>query len=527
MKLERTKNAARNVVFGGLLRVYSMLVPFLMRTVILYQLGVDFLGLDSLFASILQVLNLAELGIGSVMVFSMYKPIAEDDTAAICALMNLYKKVYRVIGLVVLTIGLGITPFLPSLVHSGVPEGISLHTLYFMNLAATVLSYWLFAYKNSLLYATQRPDVGHKVHLVLDTAQYGIAIVLIFVFHNYYMYLATKIVFQVVCNISISRVVTRMFPNFRAAGEVDEAEKKAIVQRVKDLFTATLGGVVTNSSDAIMISSFLGIRDLAVYQNYFFIISSLRATLEIVLSACTAGIGNSLVVETKEKNFHDFRKLTFLFCWLSGLCCAMLLCLYQPFMELWVGPDLLLTMPVVVSFVIYLYVYEINRVTNVYKDAAGIWHEDRFRPLVASLINIVLNALTIGRFRFFGVIFSTVISILCVQFPWLMHNLFKLIFPHEYKMPYIRNHLKYAVITAAACAVAYGACTLIPLQGLIPTLAVRMAVSFIIPNALFLLIYQRSDEFRMSLEIVRRITKGKLRFLKCLERKPGGKQPEA
>ena len=518
MKIERTKNAARNVLFGGLLRVYSMLVPFLMRTVILYQLGVNYLGLDSLFASILQVLNLAELGIGGVMVFSMYKPIAEDDTATICALMNLYKKVYRIIGLIILTLGLAITPFLPSLVHSGVPEGISLYALYFMNLAATVLSYWLFAYKNSLLYATQRSDVGHKVHLVLDTLQYGTAILLIFVFHNYYMYLATKIVFQVVCNITISRIVTRMYPDYEAGGDVSDAEKKAIVRRVKDLFTAQLGGVVMNSSDAIMISAFLGIRDLAIYQNYFFIISSLRATLEIVLSACTAGIGNSLVLETKEKNYHDFRKLTFLFCWLSGLCCAMLLCLYQPFMELWVGKDLLLTMPVVVSFVIYLYVYEINRVTNIYKDAAGIWHEDRFRPLVASIVNIALNALTITHFRFFGVIFSTVISVLFVQFPWLMHNLFRLIFPREFCLPYVKKHVLYAIVTAGVCAATYGVCALMPSMGLFPTLAVRFVISFILPNALFLLLYFKTNEFNMALEVAQRITKGKIPFLKRLKK---------
>ncbi len=517
MKIDRSKNAARNVLFGGILRVYSMLMPFLMRTVILYQLGVDFLGLDSLFTSILQVLNLAELGIGGVLVFSMYKPIAEDDLPTVCALMNLYRKVYRVIGLVVLTVGLAITPFVPALVNKGTPEGISLQTLYFMNLGTTVLSYWLFAYKNSLLYAYQRTDVGHKVHLVLDTLQYGLAILLIFVFHNYYMYLLTKLGFQIICNITISRVVTRMYPECKPQGDLGKEEKKAIVQRIKDLFTAQLGGVVMNSSDAIMISAFLGIRDLAMYQNYFFIISSLRSSLEIILSASTAGIGNSLITETKEKNYTDFRKLTFLFCWVSGMCCCMLLCLYQPFMTLWVGKDLLLSMPVVVSFVIYLYVYEINRVTNIYKDAAGIWHEDRFRPLAASIVNIALNALTIRWIGFFGVIFSTVVATLFVQFPWLMHNLFKLLFPRDYCMSYIRKHLKYAIVTTAVCGITYGLCSLLSL-GLIPTLAVRFLISLILSNVLFLAVYHRDEEFQMMLRMVDQVTKGKLRFLKKLER---------
>ena len=487
MKIDRSKNAARNVLYGGLLRVYGMLMPFLMRTVILYQLGVDFLGLDSLFTSILQVLNLAELGIGGVLVFSMYKPIAEDDTPKICALMNLYKQVYRVIGLIVLVVGLAITPFVPALVNKGTPEGISLQTLYFMNLGATVLSYWLFAYKNSLLYAFQRTDVGHKIRLGLDFLQYGLAILLIYVYHNYYLYLLTKLGFQAIGNVVISRAVTRMYPDCKPQGTLSKEEKKAIIQRVKDLFTTQIGFVVMNSSDAIMISAFLGIRELAMYQNYFFIISSLRASLEIILTGSVAGIGNSLVTETKEKNYTDFRKLTFMFCWISGLCCCMLMCLYQPFMTLWVGKDLLLPMSVVVSFVIYLYVYEINRVTNVYKDAAGIWHEDRFRPLVASIVNIVLNALTIRWIGFFGVIFSTVIATLGVQFPWLMYNLFRLIFPGQYRGAYVRRHLLYAVVTAAVCAATY--VLVLPIHlGLIPTLAVRFVISLIVPNVLFLLI---------------------------------------
>jgi len=174
MKIERTKNATRNIIFGILLKVYQMLVPFAMRTAMIYLLGVQYLGLNSLFASVLQVLNLAELGVGSAMVFSMYKPIAEDDTDTICALMRLYKIYYRVIGAVVLILGLILLPFIPKLISGDVPADINVYILYLMNLAATVLSYWLFAYKNSVLQAHQRVDVTSKVMLITETIKYGL-----------------------------------------------------------------------------------------------------------------------------------------------------------------------------------------------------------------------------------------------------------------------------------------------------------------------------------------------------------------
>ena len=165
MKIERAKNATRNVVFGFLLKIYTLIFPFIMRTAMIYWMGVEYLGLNSLFTSILQVLNLAELGVGSAMVFSMYKPIAADDDEEICALMKLYKIYYRVIGCVVLGVGLVLLPFLDKLISGEVPNDINIYILYLLNLGATVLTYWLFAYRNSLFQAYQREDIISKVSI--------------------------------------------------------------------------------------------------------------------------------------------------------------------------------------------------------------------------------------------------------------------------------------------------------------------------------------------------------------------------
>ena len=176
MKIERTKNASRNIIFGGVLKIYQILIPFLMRTAMIYFMGVQYLGLNSLFTSILQVLNLAELGVGSAMVYSMYKPIAEDDEITICALLKMYKKYYNIIGLVIAIVGIIVTPFVPQLIKSDLPAELNIYILYLMNLGITVLSYWLFAYKNSLLQAHQRIDITSRVTLVTNTVQYALPV---------------------------------------------------------------------------------------------------------------------------------------------------------------------------------------------------------------------------------------------------------------------------------------------------------------------------------------------------------------
>ena len=201
VKIERTKNAARNMLFDGMLKMLNIVFPFIMRTVMLHYLGVQYLGLNGLFKSILSFLNLAELGVGSAMVFSMYRPIAEDDAKSICALLRLYRTFYRAIGLFIAVAGLAITPFLRNLISGDIPSDMNLYILYFMNLGSTVLTYWLFAYKRSLLDAHQRTDVISKVSLCIQLIEYTLKFVSLIFFRNYYIYLAIQLLAQVSINV--------------------------------------------------------------------------------------------------------------------------------------------------------------------------------------------------------------------------------------------------------------------------------------------------------------------------------------
>ena len=130
MQIERTKNSAKNIISGFIMRIISMLMPFIIRTLIIKKLGVDYLGLNSLFSSILQVLSLSELGFATAVAYSMYKPIAEDNKELICALLNLIKKIYRVVGIIILILGIAVMPFLTYLIEGDYPQDINLYILY-------------------------------------------------------------------------------------------------------------------------------------------------------------------------------------------------------------------------------------------------------------------------------------------------------------------------------------------------------------------------------------------------------------
>lgn len=505
MKIERTKNASRNIMVGIILKIYQIIVPFAMRTAMIYLLGIEYLGLNSLFTSILQVLNLAELGVGSAMIFSMYKPIAEEDDKLICSLMNLYKLYYRIIGMVILVLGLILLPFIPNLIKGNIPSNINVYVLYVLNLLATVLSYWLFAYKNSILFAHQRTDITSKVVLATDSLKYGLQLLVLFIFHNYYYYIIVILLSQVFTNVITAYITDRMYPNYKARGDLSREAKREITHRIRDLFTSKIGMVIVNSADTIVISAFLGLTVLAVYQNYYFILTSVVGLVAVIFTSCTAGIGNSLVVESKEKNYRDLKKITFIIAWIAGFCSIALLCLYQPFMKIWIGEELMIDFTIVICLCVYYFIYEINALLNLYKDAGGIWHEDRFRPLVTALANLGLNLMMVHSMGLYGIILSTILSSLLIGMPWLLHNLFTVLFKMKAK-EYIQRLLYYVVITVVIAVITYGVTMFIHGEGII-YLMYKAVLCFGIANGLFFVFYYHLEEFKDAKQVVMKIIK--------------------
>ena len=504
MKIERTKNAARNMLFDGMLKMLNLVIPFIIRTVMLHYLGVQYLGLNGLFTSILSFLNLAELGVGSAMVFSMYKPIAEDDTESICALLKLYRTFYRVIGLFIAVAGLALTPFLRSLINDEIPQDMNLYILYFMNLGTTVLTYWLFAYKRSLLDAHQRIDVVSKVSLCIRLVEYLLKFPALMVFRNYYVYLAIQLIAQIAINIMTAVRVNKLYPAYAPRGSMPREKVMDIVHRVRDLFTSRFSSVVFNYADTIVISAFMGLAALAIYQNYYFVITSLRTFIEVVTAACMAGVGNSLVTESEDKNFRDLSWITLLFCWMMGVTTSMLLCVYQPFMRLWMGSENMLSFNYVICFAIYYYSMGVNKLINMFKDAAGIWRKDRWRPLTAALVNLGLNLATVRWLGLYGVLLSSIISIVAVQIPWLFHNLFQEVFPHKYLWQYVRLFCGLVAAALISCVASWAVCSVMHL-GAWASMFAYAAVSFVLPNLFFFVLYGKNPLFRESVRQIRRI----------------------
>ncbi len=506
MKIERTKNTVKNIGFGVVSRIVGMILPFASRTVILYVLGAKYLGLSSLFSSILSFLALSELGIGAAMVYSMYKPIAENDNDTICALLNLYKKLYRMIGTVIMALGLGLLPFLKVIIPDELPEGVNLYVLYIIYLLNTVLSYWLFAYKNAVIQAYHKSYLTTIVGTMIPIASYAVMLPCLILTKNYYAYVIWLPVFTVLQNVLTALIVNKNFPDIRPRGSVDKELKISIAKKVSALIGTKLNTVVLSAADNIVMSVFLGLTVIAMYGNYYAVFTMVTGFLGIAYGSMTAGIGNSIQIESVEKNYRDFEKLSFMNSWLVGWCTVCLVCLYQPFMKIWVGEELMFPFYVVLQFALYFYVYMIRKIPVVYKDAAGIWWEDRFRPYVCMVVNLVLNIVLVQIIGISGIILSTVFSLL-VSIPWENYTIFKNVF-HRSSLGYYLKMLCYGGCMALGGALTYFVCGFMG-DGVLWLLA-KALCCVVIPNAVFILTNFKRREFKEACTLAKRIITRKM-----------------
>ncbi len=504
MEINRKKNALLGTFWGFVQKLIGIIFPFVVRTVFIKTLGANYLGLNGLFTSLLSVLNLAELGVSSALVFSMYRPIAEDDEVKICALMHLYKVCYRVIGLSILVVGVFLTPFIPRLIHSDLPDDINIYILYFMNLGATVLSYWLFAYRNSLFNAHQRVDIISIISSLVSVVTYIIQLCCLIAFKNYYLYLSINIISQVCLNISIAIASKKKYPRYRPKGVVSREERIQIFKKVGDLFTAKVGGVINHSADSLVISFFLGLSILGVYQNYYFIVSTVMSFFFLFYNSCEAGIANCLIVNNDADNRALLYNINYIVFFFLNFCSVSLLCLTQPFIRLWVGDDYILSFETVILFVLYLYAEIAPRTLLVFKDAAGLWKEDKFRPLVVSVVNLVLNILSVRRFGLYGVILSTIIAMLVIGFPWLLYNTNKYLMNLDVKK-YLFMVASYTGVIVFDCILTSFVCNMFSFNNLLLELLCKGLVCLLLPNLVFLLFFFKTKENKYLMSNIKKI----------------------
>lgn len=454
MQLEKLKNAKRGAFWGILNKLVAILFPFFIRTIIINKLGAEYSGLNSLFTSVLQVLSLADLGFSSAMVFAMYEPIANDNIDELNALLNYFRKIYLIIGLVILVIGCALIPFLNFFISGDVPESINIYILYVIFLMNSVLGYVFLSYRASLFSSYQREDVISIFNLVANIAMYSLQILVLLLIANYYAYIILLPVFTIFGNLLKYIYSKKMYSNIKCIGVIDKNTKKKISKKISALFCHKFGGTVVNTADNIVISAFLGLVVLSNYNNYYYLISAVSSIILILFNAFTAGIGNNIILKSKEDNMQKFYAIFFANCIIVMVCTVCLFSMLQDFIVVWVGEQYMFDSLTMILLCVYFFVHTIRRTIIMFRDAAGMWNENKFQPIVSAVFNLIINIILIQYIGVNGVIISTILSMLLIDIPWESITFFKSMFSTKC-FRYILYMLFFSLLTVGSCFIMY------------------------------------------------------------------------
>lgn len=391
MEKGRIQKSATNIVFGYLNQIVSLVLSFVSRTVFVYYFGAQYLGLDGLFTDVLGLLSLADLGFGTAMVYSFYKPLAQKDHEKIAALTTFYRRVYWIIGTAVAVLGIAVYPLLPKLINldTEIPH---VTVYYFLALANVVLSY-VCVYKTSVLTADQKGYMLSRLNMVVEMVSTAVRVLAVVLTRNYILYLSLGVAVSLLRNLLASARAQKEYPFLRKRVELSRAERKGIMSTIGSVFLYKLFSVLMNATDNLLTSVMVGTVVVGYYSNYHMLQDKLAMLYTLIFTSMTASVGNLIVTEKAEKRYEVFdcqQSVSFIICAVVVPCYVILI---GDFIRIWLGAEFVLNTATVVAIGLNMYLSCVLQPLWTYREATGLYRRTKFIMLLCAALNLVLSVI--------------------------------------------------------------------------------------------------------------------------------------
>lgn len=499
----RVRYTAKNIVFGYISNLTYLVLGFALRTVFLDRIGETLIGVNGLYTGILSVVSLAELGIGTAMNYSLYEPVAREDTERIQAYLRFYRKAYRVIAAVVAGIGLAVVPFLPRLVKNSIGlTGRELTVYYLIFLFNTVSTYFM-AYKYSLVNAKQMNYIEVNAATVSKILTAAVQMVVLLTTADFLSYLLAATVVELLQKLVMNAYLNRKYPFLREKNgrRLTREETGKIAADTRALAIQKVGDAARLQTDTIIISSALNVTLVGLLDNYKMIIAAVTGFVDIVFNAAIAGFGNLIATESKERQYALFHVYRFTAAWLYGFSALGFWYLLSPLVGIAWGSGRVIGFSVVFCIVLDYYLKGERIVLYNFKTAAGIFREDKYLAFAQGIVNLILSLFLVGKIGMLGVYVGTVLSGWMANLirPFLIYRICFARSPAVY----FRDTLLYLLELGAAAALLWPVGRVLLSGGGWGGLFAMAAAVTLVFNGLFLLCFHRRPELAYLLQLVR------------------------
>lgn len=502
----RTKNSIRNVLFSEAAYVVILLLQFVNRSFFIRLLPDEYLALNGLFSNVLAVLSLAELGVGSAINFALYKPLKENDVETVKSLMLLYRRLYNIIGVIVLAAGSALAPFLGCLIKDMPDDMPGLYLYFALYLFHSGITYF-YAYKRALIICDQKEYITTIISTLFRIMVLVMQIAVLVYFRNYTLYLGVMIAAAVLENLVTSAAADRMYPFLRDRNvkKLNPAIGKEVGKNVYGLVFQRIGEVIVYATDDIIISKYVNFSSVGLYSNYSMLIQAVQTAAYRFFDAVTASIGNLAVTREKDHVEKILYRVLFLNAWMFSFCSVCLLCLLQPFIRIWIGTRYLLSDGTMMVIVINFYLEGMRATMVTFKRATGLFWQSRYKAVAEGVLNLALSIPLAVRFGIAGTLLGTIISTSCISAVIEPYMLFRHYF-HKGFLKFIREQLKYAVITIGTAVFTIMACRLVSMGSLLE-FGIRLFLCMLVPNLCMAGVFWKDENFIYFRECIWRLVK--------------------
>lgn len=504
MNDSRTANSIRNILTGFMGQGIQLILGFVNRLVFIRCLNAEYLGVNGLFTNILSMLSLAELGIGTAIVYELYRPLAEKDEKKIASLMRFYQKAYCGIGLLIAVAGMCVIPFLNIMIAEPPKINENLVLIYCIFLFNTASSYF-FSYKSSILTADQKNYLVVGINYIIVFVQSILQIIILLVTRNFILYLICQSVGTLTYNVIISRVADKRYPSIRGKNiqPLDEDSRKGLFKNIKALIIIKIGGVLVNSTDNIIISSIKGLAATGLNSNYTLLLNTLNSILQQIFNGITASVGNVNAVETNEKKKKMFKIINFLNFWLFAWCTIAFIILANSIVSICFGTRYILGQNIVIISAINFYVVGMQNAVWTYKTTMGLFDYGKYLVVGTGVINIILSIILGQKWGLFGILLATFISRIVTNVWYDPYAVLKYGFKDN-PMEYFGTYIKYLIVGVMTFTITR-ICASIITGNMLVMFIWKLIICILIPNILFIIIFCRQEEFIYLKEKSKRI----------------------
>jgi len=490
----RVLNVLRNSAYSMVFYVLAAVLGILLRQAFTRYMPIELLGLEGLFSNLLTILSLAELGVSTVISYGLYREFANGNEQEINMLMSVYRYIYLVIGTFVFLVGVVLFFFLPWIVQDDSISWYYVEFVYMIQIG-TVLSSYFLAYRRTLFTANQKDFVCSRADIACTLSSNLVKFLAVIVWQDYFLYAATGLTFNIIANVYLHRKAGKMYP-FLHSVKVTVADMRArkFFTDIGNFLVHKLSYVIYFGTDAIVVSTVLGLRMAGLLSNYILIYTGVNSIMYKILQGIIPSVGNLIYAEDKEKSYKVYRMLDMMYLFWGAYIACIYAVVLQPFMRTFFGGDFLLPEAYVIALAVNtLLGIQFENAYN-FRSTHGTFDNDRSYMVASAAVNLFLSIGLVYVYGIVGIMIGTIAGLLCIVYGRVQF-VFRIIFKRSMKS-YLWSHLRWSLLVAVEILLIYIMVDYLALPDTYLYLVVKCLLIAVLMGAMQILFFHRTQEFK-------------------------------